>query len=113
MTLPKRRANIKYKNLYGPIPDIPDTLGKEVDAALKEWYTARGQEVPADEIGIGAVIDAAEAAETAARAARAHRLKVLKNAKNQLFHLLKPAETQLKLLYLAHCTRKNPVWMNK
>jgi hypothetical protein len=65
MTLPKRRANIKYKNLYGPIPDIPDTLGKEVDAALKEWYTARGQEVPADEIGIGAVIDAAEAAETA------------------------------------------------
>lgn len=65
MTLPKRRANIKYKNLYGPVPDIPDTLGKEVDAALKEWYAARGQEVPADEIGIGAIIDAAEAAEAA------------------------------------------------
>lgn len=65
VTLPKRRANVKHKNLYGPVPDIPDTLGKEVDAALKEWYTARGQEVPPDEIGIGAVIDAAEAAEMA------------------------------------------------
>jgi hypothetical protein len=54
-------------------------------------------------------VDCAEAAETAARAARAHRLKVLKNAKNQRFHLLKPSETLLKLLYLADCTRKKPV----
>ena len=41
--------------------------------------------------------------------AKAHRLKVLKNAENQPFHLLKPAETQLKLLYLADCTRKKLV----
>jgi hypothetical protein len=53
--------------------------------------------------------DCAEAVPKAAKAARAHRLKVLKNAGNQPFHLLKPAETQLKLLYLAHCTRKTPV----
>ena len=34
-----------------------------MDEALKEWYGARGQPVPADEIGIGVKIDAAEAAE--------------------------------------------------
>jgi len=39
------------------------TLGEQVDEALKEWYSVRGQEIPADEIGIGAIIDAAEAAE--------------------------------------------------
>ena len=41
------------------------TLGKEVDEALLEWYTVRGQPVPPDEVGIGAVIDAANAAEEA------------------------------------------------
>lgn len=41
------------------------TLGKEVDVALLEWYTARGQPVPPDEVGIGASIDAANAAEDA------------------------------------------------
>jgi hypothetical protein len=47
-------------------PFIPGpiwTLGKEVDAAILEWYTALGQPVPADELGIGAVIDAANQAE--------------------------------------------------
>ena len=63
VTLPKRRANIKHKNPYGPVPKPAITLGEQVDEALKEWYSARGQEIPADEIGIGAVIDAAEAAE--------------------------------------------------
>jgi hypothetical protein len=63
VTLPKRRANIKHKNPYGPVPKPAITLGEQVDEALKEWYSARGQEVPADEVGIGAVIDAAEAAE--------------------------------------------------
>jgi len=53
--------------------------------------------------------DCADAAVTAARAARAHRLKVLKTAQNWPFYLLKPSETQLKLLYLADCTRKNLV----
>ena len=63
VTIPKRRANIKHKNPYGPVPHLPTTIGEEVDEALKEWYSARGQEVPAEEVGIGAVIDAAEAAE--------------------------------------------------
>ena len=51
-----------------PIPFIPGpawTLGKEVDSAIEEWYAARGQPVPPDEIGIGATIDAANAAEEA------------------------------------------------
>ena len=51
-----------------PKPIIPGpvwTLGKEVDAALLEWYSVRGQPVPTDEIGIGAVIDAATAVEEA------------------------------------------------
>lgn len=47
------------------IPGPPWTLGQEVDAALLEWYTIRGQPVPADEVGIGAIIDAATAAEEA------------------------------------------------
>lgn len=42
------------------------TIGKEVDEALQTWYAALGTGVPADEVGIGAVIDAASAAETQA-----------------------------------------------
>jgi hypothetical protein len=61
VTLPKKRANIKWKG--PPVPYYPASVGAEVDDALKEWYAARGQEVPADEVGIGAVIDAANAAE--------------------------------------------------
>jgi hypothetical protein len=57
-----------YKVAQKPKPFIPGpvwTLGKEVDEALLEWYTVRGQPVPPDELGIGAVIDAANAAEEA------------------------------------------------
>ena len=61
MTIPKKRCNVKLK--MPPAPKFPMTLGAEVDEALAEWYAARGQPVPADEVGIGAVIDAAEAAE--------------------------------------------------
>lgn len=53
------------------IPEPPWTLGKEVDAALLEWYTVRGHAVPADEVGIGAIIDAATAAEEQAFTATA------------------------------------------
>ena len=48
------------------IPGPAWTLGKEVDAALLEWYTARGEPVPPDEVGIGATIDAANATEEGA-----------------------------------------------
>jgi hypothetical protein len=64
VTIPKRRANIKHKSPYGPVPRTPITLGEQVDEALKEWYSALGQEIPANEVGIGADIDAAEATET-------------------------------------------------
>jgi hypothetical protein len=60
VTLFKRRALIKPK---GPVPYYPATIGAEVDDALKEWYGSRGLPVPADEVGVGAVIDAANAAE--------------------------------------------------
>jgi hypothetical protein len=60
VTLPKRRALIKPK---GPVPYYPASIGAEVDDALKEWYAARGLPVPADEVGVGAAIDAANAAE--------------------------------------------------
>lgn len=63
VTIPGKKANIKVKNPYGPPPKYPTTLGEEVDEALKEWYGSRGLAVPADEVGIGAVIDAAEKAE--------------------------------------------------
>jgi hypothetical protein len=60
------------------------TLGKEVDAALLEWYTARGQPVPPDEVGIGAIIDAANAAEDALfLAAAAAAEEVLLEAVNE------------------------------
>jgi hypothetical protein len=61
MTIPKKRINVKRK--AEPVPKVAITLGEQVDEALKEWYGTRGQPVPADEVGIGAVIDAAEAAE--------------------------------------------------
>jgi hypothetical protein len=51
------------------IPGPSWTLGKEVDAALLDWYSARGQPVPPDELGIGATIDAANATEEAVFAA--------------------------------------------
>jgi hypothetical protein len=60
IAVPKKRALIKPK---GAVPYYPATIGAEVDDALKEWYGARGLPVPADEVGIGAVIDAANAAE--------------------------------------------------
>ena len=63
VTLPGKKANIKFKNPYGPPPKYPATLGEEVDEALKEWYSSRGLAVPADEVGIGAVIDRVETAE--------------------------------------------------
>lgn len=53
------------------IPGPSWTLGKEVDEALLEWYTLRGQSVPTDEVGIGATIDAANAAEETLFAAAA------------------------------------------
>ena len=60
VTLPAARANIKMK---GAFPKMPMTIGEEIDEALKEWYAARGLPVPEEEVGIGAVIDAASAAE--------------------------------------------------
>ena len=62
VTLPAKKANIK-RSIYGPAPKYPATVGAEVDEALKEWYESRGLAVPAEEVGIGAIIDAAEAAE--------------------------------------------------
>ena len=63
VTLPAKKANLK-RSIYGPAPKYPATVGAEVDEALKEWYGSRGLPVPAEEVGIGAIIDAAEAAET-------------------------------------------------
>ena len=63
VTLPANKANIK-RSIYGPAPKYPATVGAEVDEALKEWYGSRGLAVPAEEVGIGAIIDAVEAAET-------------------------------------------------
>jgi hypothetical protein len=63
--LPPRRCNIKPKMppKTHPVPKIAITLGEQVDEALAEWYGARGLRIPADEVGIGAVIDAAQAVE--------------------------------------------------
>jgi hypothetical protein len=60
VTLPAARATIKMKGV--PLK-MPMTIGEEIDEALKEWYAARGLPVPEDEVGVGAVIDAASAAE--------------------------------------------------
>jgi hypothetical protein len=46
---------------YKPAP----TIGQEVDELIQEWYKARGQKIPDDEIGIGSKIDAATSAEEA------------------------------------------------
>ena len=57
--LPKRVIPFKTKSVSGP----PWSLGREIDEALTTWYRDRGLSVPADEVGIGSTIDAANAAE--------------------------------------------------
>lgn len=69
VTLLPQKINILKPLKYTPTP----TIGQEVDELLKEWYTARGQPIPADEVGIGAVIDAANRAEEAKFTAAAER----------------------------------------
>jgi len=59
ITIPKRSLIKPKPIIQGPAW----TLGKEINAAVEEWYRARGQPVPPDEIGIGEQIDAATAAE--------------------------------------------------
>lgn len=57
----------KYAFKLKPISPGPAwTIGKEVDEAIQTWYSDRGLPVPADEVGVGAQIDAANAAEDAA-----------------------------------------------
>jgi len=58
-TLPKRRCALK--NRTPPVPRYAITLGEQVDEAVAEWYAALGVPVPADEVGLGSSIDAAEA----------------------------------------------------
>jgi hypothetical protein len=41
---------------------IPVTLGDEVQAALEEWYRARGEALPAEYVGFGTQVDAEERA---------------------------------------------------
>jgi hypothetical protein len=60
ITVPKRQEVTQPKP-FSPGPVW--TLGKEVDAALQEWYAAKGLPVPPDEVGIGLQIDAATAVE--------------------------------------------------
>lgn len=43
-----------------PLGWFPKTLGEEVDALLAEWYGVRGLPIPAEEVGLGAVIDRQE-----------------------------------------------------
>ncbi len=54
-------------------PAFPRSLGEEVEWAVVEWYGRRGLPVPAEEVGVGTVIDRAEAEqwEAAAVAAQA------------------------------------------
>ena len=43
-----------------PADWYPKTLGEEVDALVAEWYGTRGLQRPAEEVGIGAIIDKQE-----------------------------------------------------
>lgn len=43
-----------------PVGWYPKTLGEEVEALLAEWYGTRGLQRPAEEVGIGDVIDKQE-----------------------------------------------------
>jgi hypothetical protein len=60
MAEPKTFA-IKPKRWQPPPADwYPKTLGEEVEALVAEWYGTRGLSIPAEERGIGAVIDRME-----------------------------------------------------
>jgi len=69
VTLYPQKIQILKPSKYVP----PPTLGQEVDALLKEWYETRGQQIPLEEVGIGAVIDAANTAEEATFAAASEK----------------------------------------
>jgi hypothetical protein len=74
VTLPEAPAAPAKKKLVfkrPPSPKMPTTLGEEVEQLLVEWYAAAGRPMPADEIGIGARIDAEEAVRATKEAAEA------------------------------------------
>lgn len=60
MDAPKKRFIIRPKST----PFKVLTLGEEVDSLVTEWYRARGQPVPPEDL-VGKEIDAAEALEAA------------------------------------------------
>lgn len=60
VVLPRKRLFIPQKS----IPYKAMTFGEEVDSLVKEWYAARGQPVPPEDL-VGAQIDIAQAQQAA------------------------------------------------
>ena len=66
----KRKVVFKIKPKVAPAVATPFqvacSLGEEIDENIRDWYAALGQPVPAEELGIGARMEAEERGEVAA-----------------------------------------------
>ena len=59
--MPSKIKVVRPTKVY-PEDYIPKSVGDEVDWLVAQWYAALGQPVPAEEVGIGAKLDAIERA---------------------------------------------------
>lgn len=59
--MPPKLKVVRPTKVY-PEDYVPKSVGDEVDWLVTQWYSALGQPVPAEEVGIGAKLDAMEQA---------------------------------------------------
>jgi hypothetical protein len=59
--MPPKLKVVRPAKVY-PEDYVPKTIGDEVEWLVTQWYASNGQTIPADEVGIGAKVDAMERA---------------------------------------------------
>jgi hypothetical protein len=57
--MPPKLKVVRPAKVY-PEDYVPKTVGDEVEWLVTQWYASIGQPIPADEVGIGAKLDALE-----------------------------------------------------
>lgn len=69
---------VRKQKVY-PEDYVPKTTGDEVEWLVSQWYATLGQPIPAEEVGIGAKIDAME------RAKFDEECKIIKETPKEVF----------------------------
>lgn len=82
--MPSKLKVVRPGKVY-PEDYVPTTTGDEVEWLVIQWYASLGQPIPADEVGIGAKIDAIE------RAKIDEEFQIVNTTPNEVFEAeLKP-----------------------